>query len=184
MKLKTLITTAVTTVLSAAIVLPAQASDGTISFSGSITATTCTITVTGGGAAAGATATVNMQAGKVADLDAAGKTAGSTDFNVNLSSCTVANGLTQGVAVNFESGANVNANGHLSNTGTATGVDLAIYPRGSTTALKLGDAPVSSTRNIAGGSVSLPYTVKYLRTAGAVAAGTVRSNVTYSIAYF
>lgn len=179
MKLKTLLTTAVTTVLGAAIILPAHATDGTITFAGLVTATTCAINVDGGGASA----TVNLQAARLSSLSTIGATAGATDFNVVLSGCTGAT-LNQGVAVNFESGSTVNTNGRLNATGTASGIDLAIYEQGSNNALTLGRAPQASIANITGAAATLAYTVRYHSTTESPRAGTVRSTVNYSIAYF
>lgn len=181
MKLKTLLTTAVSTVLGAAIILPTQASDGTISFTGSVTDTTCNISVNGSGTANG---TVALPVARLDHLTAIGNTAGDTNFNVVLSGCTGANANGQGVAVHFERGAHVNANGRLTTTGTATGLELALYPQGNTAALVLGQAPAAATGTIAGNGLTLAYTAKYLSTSVAPTAGTANSSVTYSLVYF
>jgi len=180
MKLKTLLTTAVTTVLSAAIILPAHAVDGTINFLGSITATTCTISVNGGGA----NATVSLPVARLDHMKTIGNTTGATDFNVVLSNCTGAAIDGQGVAVHFESGGTVNGNGRLTSSGTATGVELAIHQRDSAEALVLGQAPAAAIGNVAGTGVTLPYTVKYYSTSATPAAGSVASSATYSVVYF
>lgn len=180
MKLKTLFATAVSTVLGAAIILPAQAADGTITFNGSITATTCTVTVNG----VNASATVNLPAARVSDLQKVGNTAGATDFSVMLSNCTNLPGTGQGAAVHFESGTYVNAEGRLNPTRNGSGVELAIYARNSASALVLGQAPVAAIGNITGGAITLPYTVKYHSISDAPVAGAVSSSVTYSIVYF
>ncbi|WP_422420437.1 fimbrial protein [Pseudomonas sp. GZD-222] len=180
MKFKTLLTTAVTTVLGAAIILPAHAIDGTITFTGSVVATSCTINAHSAGAAS---ATVNLTSARLDNLDEMGDTTGDTNFNIVLSNCTGTTGG-QRVAVNFESGATVNPQGRLNTTGSATGVQLAIYNRDSNNALMLGQAPAAGTENITSNSATLPYTVKYHATSASPTAGTVSSSVNYSIAYF
>jgi len=180
MKLKTLFATAVSTVLGAAIILPAQAADGTITFDGSITTTTCTIKVNG----INASATVNLPVARLNDLREIGNTAGATDFNVVLSNCSGLPAGGQGAAVHFESGSRVNAAGGLSPTRDGSGVELAIYPRNNGTPLMLGQAPLAAIGSITGGAITLPYTVKYRSTSTAPTAGAVSSSVTYSIVYF
>lgn len=176
MKLKALLATAVTTVLGAVIILPAQAADGTITFNGSITATTCTVNVNGGGL----NPTVILPAARLDQLTANGNTTGDTSFNVVLSACGAA---TNGAAVHFEQGARVNAQGGLSTLGNGAGVELVIHQGASDTPLVLGQAPALAIASINGGSLTLPYTVKYRRIAAPVA-GTVSSSVAYSIVYF
>ncbi|PMZ91440.1 MULTISPECIES: fimbrial protein [unclassified Pseudomonas] len=176
MKLKARLATAVTTVLGAVIILPAQAADGNITFNGSITATTCTININGGGL----NPTVILPAARLDQLTANGNTTGDTSFNVVLSGC---GGATNGAAVHFESGALVTTQGALSTTGSGSGVELLIHQGTSTTPLVIGQAPALAIASIAGGGLTLPYTVKYRRIAQPVA-GTVSSSVAYSIVYF
>ncbi|MNG00710.1 Type-1 fimbrial protein, A chain precursor [compost metagenome] len=166
--------------MGAAIILPAQAADGTITFNGSITATTCTVTVNG----VNASATVNLPAARLSDLGVSGNTAGATDFNVVLSNCTGLPATGQGAAVHFESGSQVNTDGRLNPTRAGSGVELAIYPRNNATPLMLGQAPLTAIGNIAGGAITLPYTVKYRSISTTPTAGAVSSSVTYSIVYF
>ncbi|MNF99875.1 Type-1 fimbrial protein, A chain precursor [compost metagenome] len=183
MKLKTLISTAVTTVLGAVIILPAQATDGTITFTGSVTATTCTIGVDAGGP----TATVTLPVARLDQLRGIGSTTGATTFNIRLSACQGPNAQNQGVAVHFEAGTNVNADGRLSNTagiGRATGVDLEIRQGAAQTALVLGQVPAAGVGTINGGIATLPYTVRYHSTSAAPTAGTVSTSATYAITYF
>jgi len=180
MKLKTLFATAVCTVLGAAIILPAQAADGTITFNGSIAATTCAVTVNG----IDASATVNLPAARLNDLLVIGNTAGATDFDIVLSKCAGLPVTGQGAAVHFESGSQVNADGRLNPTRDGSGVELAIYPRDKGDPLMLGQAPIAAIGNIKGGAITLPYTVKYRSNSTAPTAGAVSSSVTYSIVYF
>lgn len=183
MKLKTLFATAVSAVLGAAIILPAHATDGTITFTGSVTATTCTIGVDAGGP----TATVTLPAARLDQLRGVGSTTGAATFNIRLSNCLGDRAKGQGVAVHFEPGTNVNVAGRLSNTagtGRATGVDLEIRQGDTQAALMLGQVPAADVGTINGGTATLPYTVRYHSTSLTPTAGTVSTSATYAITYF
>src|ERR1700709_2746003 len=87
----------------------AFASDGTIPFNGAVTAQTCTIN---GGVPS---FTKTLPQVSQTTLNADGKVAGATNFNIALTACTPASG---GARVFFESGANVDTTtGRLKNTG-------------------------------------------------------------------
>lgn len=163
--------------LAAAHVNAAEASDGTISFTGNINSQTCTVSVNG----AGSSATVALPTVASSLLQNAGETAGATRFTVDLSECSTTTG---DVYAYFEQGSNVNADGRLTNTGTATNVDLELLDNAGTT-LNAGSSdqttsPVTAT--LVDGAASLTYAARYYATAAATA-GTVASSVTYSINY-
>lgn len=164
----------------------ANAADGTITFNGELTATTCTVAVnngTGSGA-------VTLPTVTAASLDAAGKTAGQTSFNIQLTGCI---GTANTAAAFFEAGSTVNPlSGNLRNTnataGAASNVNLQLLDSTSGTAIKAGDTlQRTSTSHITlskggGGSTTLPYAVQYFAT-GKATPGAVGSAVTYSIDY-
>ncbi|MGO4312351.1 fimbrial protein [Pseudomonas sp. KB_15] len=182
MKLKTLLTIAVTIASGAAISLPAQAIDGTITFAGRVIDATCNVTAGGG---SDGNATVTLPAVPVSLLARASDTTGDTDFSIQLRDCTGATAAAggQGVAVLFDPNGRVNTDGRLNSTGSADGVDLAIYPTGSATPLNLRVAPTAAYATITDGSATLTYTVKYFSTRASPAGGTVASTVAYTVLY-
>lgn len=168
----------------------AMASDGTITFNGEVTDVTCTVSAGGtGGDATVILPTVGVNAfGAAPD-----KTAGAKPFSISLSGCSSASGelaTAKNVAVYFEQGANVNANGRLKNTAVsgAQNVDIAIYRASDeTTPLMLGKVPAAgtgySTISAATPTTTMDFLAKYYSTTAAVTAGLVTSSVTYSIVY-
>lgn len=171
--------------VNALIAMSANAADGTINFTGKIQDVTCSVTANGGAGVA----TVTLPTVSKTAVAGINTTAGDTNFNISVTGCTGTGVAGSGVAVLFEPGLNVNASGRLNNvSGTATGVDLAIYQAGGVAPLNLGVAPASAYMPLTGaspdGTATLPYTVKYYSTALAPAAGTVESSVVYSVVYF
>ncbi|MFV3414702.1 fimbrial protein [Pseudomonas nitroreducens] len=164
----------------AASAMQAQASDGTITFNGKVQDVTCTIQINGAGTGDG---TVTLPTVSKSSLAGVGTTGGDTHFTIDLSGCSGSDvSGNPGVAVFFEPGANVNAQGRLTNTGSgAQEVDLAIFRNGSP--LQLGAAPATAFTNITGTGVTIPFTVKYYSNSATPSAGEVRSSVTYSIVY-
>lgn len=164
--------------LAAAQVNAAAASDGTINFIGQIESQTCTVSVNGGGSSN----SVTLPTVSASLLNNSGLTAGSTRFTIDLSGCSTETG---DVYAYFEQGANVNANGRLTNTGTAKNVELqlrdsnnGILNAGST---EQATSPVV-TAALEAGAATLTYSAEYFATAAA-SAGNVASSVTYSINY-
>jgi len=163
--------------LAAAQVNAAEASDGTISFSGNIESQTCTVKVNGGESST----TVSLPTVSSSLLKNSGQTAGNTRFTVDLSDCSTQTG---DVYVYFEQGANVNADGRLTNTGTATNVDLQLLDSANNV-LNAGSTDQTTsptTAALSAGAATLSYSAQYYATAAATS-GTVTSSVTYSINY-
>jgi major type 1 subunit fimbrin (pilin) len=159
----------------------AQSSTGTITFNGQLTANTCSAAVNG----AGPSATVTLPTISISDLNAAGKTAGKTRFQIALSGCSA----NTSVAAFFEEtpGATDIA-GRLINSGTATNVSI-----------ELNDIGTSSTRILVGqesqisktigwytipttGTQTMNYSAQYYAN-GTTTAGTVTSKVNYTLMY-
>jgi major type 1 subunit fimbrin (pilin) len=176
---KSLISLAALAVLSAS-VMQAQAADGTINFNGKVQDVTCTIKINGAGTGDGS---ITLPSVSKSSLAGVGTTGGDTNFTIDLSGCTGSEvSGNPGVAVYFEPGANVNAQGRLKNIGSgAQEVDLAIFRNGSP--LQLGSAPATAFTNISGAGATMPFTVKYHSNSATPSAGEVKSSVTYSIVY-
>lgn len=158
------------------------ASTGTITFNGELTATTCDVVVDG----QAADATVVLPTVGTNQLTAAGQTAGRTGFNMALTNCA---GTLKTASAFFEAGSSVDpVSGRLKNmTGTAgqVGLQLRDASSASQAVIQAGNAnqQLNTTYvDVSTGSATLPYAVEYYAD-GATTAGTVVSNVVYSIQY-
>lgn len=158
------------------------ASTGTITFNGELTGTTCDVSVDN----QAADATITLPTVGTSQLAAAGATAGNTGFTMALSNCA---GTLKTASASFEPGSSVDlVTGRLKNmTGTATNVGLQLRDGSSASqaVIKAGNSnQVTNTSyvDISTGSANLPYAVEYYAD-GATTAGTVVSNVVYSIQY-
>lgn len=158
----------------------AQASDGTITFNGSVVGSTCTISVNGGAK----DATVSLQKVTTTALGAAGSVAGGTYFDIELSQCT---GAATQVRAFFEAGPNVDSTtANLINRAANGAANVQVQLLSATgSALKIGD----SSQRAAGTAVALTnngatlkYGAQYYAT-NAATAGDVSTSVTYSIDY-
>lgn len=160
------------------------ANTGTITFNGELTANTCDVSVDG----QGADATVTLPTVSTNQLQSVTNTAGDTGFVMALENCT---GTTLNTAsAFFQAGASVDAmTGRLKNmVPGATNVSLQLLDGsspGAAEVIKAGSQEqVTATigQDVSGGSASLPYIVRYYAEAPTTA-GTVYSNVVYSIQY-
>ncbi|WP_083444805.1 fimbrial protein [Herbaspirillum rhizosphaerae] len=158
--------------------LAAFASDGTINFTGSVTATTCTVS-------GGSTISKALPPVSSTTLGAAGNTTGDTAIQISLTGC--AGGSATGVRAFFESGTGVNAStGRLINTGTATNVDVQLAMPDNTPIVagaasgSQGTGPFTA---LSGGAATLNYKARYYSTGATHTAGNVIASVTYSIEY-
>lgn len=158
------------------------ASTGTITFNGELTATTCDVSID----SQGPDSTVVLPTISINNLAQAGETAGRTGFNIGLSNCA---GTLRTASAFFETGNSVDpTTGRLTNvSGTATNVSLQLRDSSSPTAAVImagnsSQATATTYRDISSGTANLPYSVEYFAN-GATTAGTVISNVVYSIQY-
>lgn len=161
-----------------ALPLASNAADGEVQITGTITANTCDITTGTGGVH-----TVTLPTVMASALNGAGETAGRTSFTVELANCSPDSG---DVALYFEQGANTDmTTGRLSNTGTATGVQVGLL-NGSMVPIELNQSSASlqnsQTVSIASGSATLNYFAEYYAT-GAAQAGSVSTSTFFSIVY-
>jgi major type 1 subunit fimbrin (pilin) len=185
-------------VTTMALPLTGQASDGTITFTGAVTASTCTLSVNGSGTG-NATVTLPTVDTSALSNTGIGTTAAGTFFSVALGTCT---GLADigspvpaaptHVAIYFEAGPNVDeATGGLINTVTVAGsnVEVNLYNASGSTKVGTQIQPGTSTHlpaplPIAGGVTQWFYAG--YSTAGAAAAataGAVSTSITYSLVY-
>lgn len=162
--------------------------DGTITFTGSVTAATCTIkgpTSTGSNNFAVALPTVS--ANSLTANGTGAYTPSATAFTMTLSGCPAG----ARVGAQFYSAANADTttgNGTLMNTGVA-GVDVQLLNSGGTavtigTAAPVGNANVTDQTTVASGGATLAYSAQYYATSAyAGAGGAVSTTVNYVINY-
>jgi len=189
---KTLLTTALIAGLSiAALASPAaQATDGTISITGSIVSNTCKV-----GSGSPNNIAVARPGVSTSAFGAAGSVAGSTGFSISVSGCGTGATPTK-VTTYFEAGPTIDTTtGNLANqsTGGATGVEVRLLNGpGSTVAavnspIVLGSAAAtqnSGTFALTSGGATLNYYAEYYQTAAALpGAGAFTSSVQYSMVY-
>ncbi len=187
--------------ITTAMALPvaSQASDGTITFTGAVTANTCTVDVNGAGAA---NATVHLPTVSTAALtNAATKTtAAGTFFNMAVSACTgtplndFGGGAPTTVQIYFEAGPNVDeVTGGLINTVTGSNVEVNLYNASAASIVGTQIKPGTQTNQpgtqlMSAGGTQWFY-AGYSTTgtnglAGAAAtAGAVTTSITYSLVY-
>ncbi|EMH1202721.1 TPA: type 1 fimbrial protein [Serratia marcescens] len=157
------------------------ASSGTISFSGTVTETTCDVLVNG----QGANASVMLPTISTKQLSDPSTGRGRTAFKLQLKGCE---GSLKYATAYFEPGSNVDSNGRLRNLG-GSAKNVVLQLRDGSVA----DNPVivagdisqlanASYQNITGGTATMEYLVEYLGV-GTLSAGTVVSNVVYSLHY-
>lgn len=156
--------------------LAANETQGTVTFNGELVADTCTI--------ASDSVDRQVQLPKVAiqTLAAAGATAGSKGFDLNVENCP--EGITQ-VAAHFEaigsSGVN-SQTGNLTNSATtnsANNVEVRLY-NSDEQQLKLGETGAPAP--VTGGKATMRYYGGYYATA-ATTAGQVKAVANYTLAY-
>lgn len=196
---RTMIAAALTT--AAALPLGSQASDGTITFTGAVTASSCTISVNGGVNAG--TATVALPTVDTAALTGglATSTAAGTFFSIGLSNCSAANDLgapspngtaPTHVQIYFEAGPTVDqATGGLINTTGAgfSNVEVKLYNASGSVAVGTQIMPGTPTNQptvltMSGGTewFYAGYSTSGAGVGGATA-GAVSTQVTYSLIY-
>jgi major type 1 subunit fimbrin (pilin) len=158
----------------------ASAADGTITFTGLIKSPTCTIN---GGVPAAASFTVTLPTVGTTALTAAGKTAGTTPFSIDLTNCPA--GSTPRAFFEPDAAKIDMTTGRLKNTGAATNVQVALLNDDLTPIdVSKTDGSQNSTSATldAAGAGTLKYRAQYYAT-GAVAGGTVSASVVYTIVY-
>ena len=155
----------------------ANAFDGTINFTGLLTATTCAVT------AATKNQSVTLPTLSTASMTVASPTSGLTQFKIDITGCTGPSNLFRAY---FESANNIDStNGMVKNTGSATNVALRLMNTDNSfiDASKPELTQATAGGPIAGGVGSVSYRVGYHSVAGNATAGTVAGVANYSIRY-
>ncbi|ECG8572664.1 type 1 fimbrial protein [Salmonella enterica subsp. diarizonae] len=158
-----------------------HAYDGTINFVGKVLDQTCSVTT------GSKNLTVTLPTVSKALLDTSARTAALTPFVIELNGCdTGASSGGQSVKVYFEPNATTDfTTGNLTNTGTATNVQVQLVNADGNTPIVLGKDVASqntAATRIDASDVKLRYSARYYAT-GAATAGDVAATVNYTIAY-
>ena len=165
----------------------AIASDGTITFAGTVTDSTCSINGVANGTASDLS--VVLPTVSAGSLPATGATAGTSkpsDIHFSLTGCT---GAATKVVARFENGPNVDqTTGNLMNqasSGAATNVQVQLLngvmqPINITT--NTNNQAATNGATIASGNAVLTYYARYYAT-GAATAGAVSTSVQYTMDY-
>lgn len=177
---KILLSAAIIASLGIAAIAPqtARAADGTITFTGKVVANTCVFSVGGGGASN----TVALPVVFTTALATPGATAGTTNFSIGVTGCDTNLASVQA----FFSGANIDAStGNLTNTGTATNVEVQLLNGGTAMPLNAGTASGqnSPVGTLSGGATTLNYAARYIAVGGAATSGLVNTSVAYTMTY-
>ncbi|MEM5328216.1 fimbrial protein [Paraburkholderia sp. JHI2823] len=171
--------------LVAATTAPAMAfaaSANTINFQGEVTTQTCAVTVNGNAA----NPTVLLPTVSTASLAATGSNAGMTTFTIGVTGCTAQASATPIKTVFV--GNQVDGNGNLGNTGTATNVALQLLdPTATSTPFNLSGATgyAAAGLNLAAGATAAThdFAVRYYSATGNATAGSVLGSVQYAVSY-
>lgn len=153
----------------------ANAADGTINFTGNVTADACTITP------GSATQTVPLGTVSTTAFPAAGDSAAPTKFDVVLTSCPAA---ATSATVKFDGPANADDSTLLALTtvtGMATGVGVGLYEEDSSTPIPVGGESSSKTLSTTA-ATTFSFVAKYVST-GTVAAGTANAVSDFTVVY-
>lgn len=154
----------------------AQAADGTINFTGTITDVACTVDTNS------ASQTVNLGTVSSKAFTSSGSSAAPTRFGITLTNCPEA---AANASVKFSGPAN-SANTSIialtSGSDVATGVGVGIYEEDASTLIPLGTTSaskaLSSTEN-----TTLNFIAKYVATAASVGTGVANATSDFTIVY-
>lgn len=178
-----------------ALPMAGQASDGTITFTGAVTASTCTLSVNGGANAGTATVALPTVDSSALTGVAPRTTAAGTFFSIGVSNCTAVADLGVGVKptlvqIYFEAGPNVDeATGGLINTIAGSNVEVNLYNASGSTIVGTQIMPGTGTNQPLTQSINTGGTQWFYAgysTAGVgaqVSAGAVSTSITYSLIY-
>jgi major type 1 subunit fimbrin (pilin) len=152
----------------------ANASDGTINVTGTISDSTCTINTS--------SVSIPVDFGTVSSkaFTGVGSTAGIEPIKINFDSCPAS--ITS-AAVSFDGTSDaVNSDLFaLTSASPATGVAVGLYEADGTTEIPYGSTSKSAPLTTAGGTLS--YFAKYVQTATPVAAGSADTVINFTVKY-
>ncbi|MFY0480741.1 fimbrial protein [Achromobacter marplatensis] len=175
---KTLLSVAVLSIASFSVQI-AHANDGKITFNGNVTAQTCQINKD-----SSKDFEVTLPTVSTSTLSGAGKTAGTTRFEISLTECSA--GITN-VRAFFEHANGTTTDGRLKNSSAtgATNVEIELV-RGEDVSPIIVGAPVATQGvlpvTVIEGNAKLVYAARYYAT-GAAGPGPVVAQTVYTIAY-
>jgi major type 1 subunit fimbrin (pilin) len=162
----------------------ANVSSGTISFTGSLTASTCTVAVNGSTSTLAIALPTTPLVNGV--LGTAGSSAGWTAVTLTLSACTAQTGYTK-VYPYFTGGGIDTTTGYLTNTGTASNVQVALSNGSSlTNVLTLqgaSGAQNAGTQLLSAATPTFAYFAGYVASGTGATAGSVAASVQYNLNY-
>lgn len=163
-------------------VLPAisfAASQNTITFKGQVSDQTCQVSINGNSGSP----IVVLPTVAAADLATAGQFAGETPFTIAVTGCTAPTVGDLNIKTTFL-GADVNAGGNMSNTGTAKNVAIQLLDASGGNPISL-----SGMTSVSGlvlkkdeTAASHDFAARYIST-GAATAGTVSASAQYALDY-
>lgn len=155
------------------------ASSNTISFQGEVSDETCSVSVNGNDASP----VVLLPTVSASDLATSGATAGQTTFEMGVSGCTGDATAATTISTVFV-GNNVSSAGNLTNTGTASNVEVQLLDTTDEPIVLTGGYTASGDLTLAAGetSSSATYTAQYYAT-GAATSGTVAASLQYAVSY-
>jgi major type 1 subunit fimbrin (pilin) len=179
-----------------ALPMSGMASDGTITFTGAVTASSCTIKINNAGTGNGTVALPTVDTAALTN-GAARTTAAGTFFSVGLSACSAATDIGGGpsapttVQIYFEAGPNVDqATGGLINTVAGSNVEVNLYNASNATIIGTQIKPGTGTNQPVAQTIGAEGTQWFYAgystaaNGGQVAtAGAVSTSITYSLIY-
>ncbi|MBC6555498.1 type 1 fimbrial protein [Citrobacter braakii] len=164
------------TLISAFVLHNAFAADGTVSFTGKITATACKIQSSSTSVVMGSISTSAFGA-----PGAAGNTAAGKAFNIVLTDCPSGSNH---INLRFDGTPDASNPSILALSpvpGVASNVGIALYESDGNTLIPLNTNTLDKT--IEAGTNTLPYVAKYMSTAASVTAGSADSTASFTIIY-
>ncbi|HFZ8995611.1 TPA: fimbrial protein [Citrobacter freundii] len=161
----------------------AHAADGTINFTGTVTADTCTVAVNDQ-----TNPTLNLGTVNTADLAAAGDTGPATNFTLNLTSCPeTVTGASITFSGNTDGALNTAFTNEASASNAAKNVGVQLYDSSlktvnPDTALDVTSFLTDNADKTAK-SAAIPFTARMIAVADAATAGSIVSHADYTVSY-
>jgi major type 1 subunit fimbrin (pilin) len=173
------------------------ASDGTITFTGAVTASSCTIKINGAGTGDGTVALPTVDTAALTNASAARTKAAGTFFSVGLSACNAVADIGAGpaapttVQIYFEAGPNVDeVTGGLINTVAGSNVEVNIYNASAAAIVGTQVKPGTNTNQPGAQTIGAEGTQWFYAGYSTAAAGgnaatvgAVSTSITYSLIY-
>jgi major type 1 subunit fimbrin (pilin) len=186
---KLLLSTAMIAGLGMFAMQSAAATDGTITFNGSINAVTCSVHGGTPGASSGDFTVQLPNVSASAFATGTGTVAGSQPYNIYVGApgeAGCANNTVVSVRYEPSSPRIDPTTGNLQldpAADVATGVQLQLLNGGDRSVINLATTPASTEVTVADNQATLPFYAQYVSTAANVTAGSANSSVLYSIVY-